>query len=183
MGQENSGGRRGNFSLVTVQARCRGPIQGERWTRRRWVCRMRAVKPGHPRRGNPGASLYWCHRARRACAANVAAGASTLCERHAAGGRADCTDSARRPPAAAGGDSRWSTLGCNTSDHGRTGSTAAPGRGTARTGTGGLNGPCPPRASSQRVLDGRVPGCNTAAAPPSLARCRARRGTRASRRQ
>ena len=29
-----------------------------------------------------------------------------------------------------------------------------------------------------KVLDGLVPGCNTAAAPPSSARCRARRGTK-----
>jgi len=147
---------------------------------------MRAVKPGHPRRGNPGASLYWCPRERRAGAAFAAVGANTLCERHACVGRADCSDSERRPPAAVRGDSCWSTLGCNTADRGRNGSTAAPGRGTARTGTGGLNGPCPPRASSQRVLDGLVPGldglvpgCNTAAAPPSSARCRARRGPQA----
>ena len=138
---------------------------------------MRAVKPGQLRRGNPGASLYRC-RTVLAGAANGAAGASTLCERRACVGRADCSGSARRPPAAVRGDSCWSTLGCNTADRGRNGSTAAPGRGTARTGTGGLNDPCPPRASSQRVLDGLVPGCNTAAAPPSSARCRARRGTK-----
>lgn len=74
---------------------------GKRWTRRRWVCRMRAVKARHLRRGNPGASHYRCHRARRAGAANRAAGASTLCERHACVGRADCPGSARRPLALA----------------------------------------------------------------------------------
>jgi hypothetical protein len=37
-----------------------------------------------------------------------------------------------------------------------------------------------PRASP-KVLDGLVPGCNTAAAPPSSARCRARHGPQASR--
>jgi hypothetical protein len=37
-----------------------------------------------------------------------------------------------------------------------------------------------PRAKP-KVLDGLVPGCNTAAAPPSSARCRARRGLQASR--
>lgn len=34
-----------------------------------------------------------------------------------------------------------------------------------------------------KVLDGLVPGCNTAAAPPSSARCRARRGLQACRRE
>ena len=34
-----------------------------------------------------------------------------------------------------------------------------------------------PRAKP-KVLDGLIPGCNTAAAPPSSARCRARRGTK-----
>lgn len=139
---------------------------------------MRSVEPGHPRPGNPGASPFRCCTAHRVGAANVAVCASTRCERHAGVGRLDYPDSAWRPPVAARCDSQGSIHGRNTAGRGRNASTAAPGHGSVHTGTGGPNGPWLPRASSQRVLDGLVPGCNTAAAPPLSARCRARRGTK-----
>ena len=69
-----------------------------------------------------------------------------------------------------------SKSGRNTVGRGRNASTAGPDRGSARTGTAGLSGPCPTSATRPKVLDGLVPGCNTAAAPPSSARCRVRHG-------
>ena len=110
---------------------------------------MRAVKHRLARAGNPGASLYRYRWLRQPGAANVAACASSPCARHASGVRSDCPGSALRCVGVVHGERRTSTPGCNTPDHGRSGSTTAPERNNARTGTNGLSAACPPRRQTE----------------------------------
>jgi len=153
------------------------------------VC-MRPVEPLRPRAGNPGASRcvgrnhnrhHRRHHHRHL--APRGAGASAATARRGQAGRAETVGIGVRSRAAQHRAPGAGTAGCSSGYHGRSGCTARPGRGNARTGTAALEHPCAPRSRTEgAVLDGRVPASHTLAAPPYSARCRARHGRPAAKR-
>ena len=142
--------------------------RSEWWPRRaqtrapRWCgVSMRPVEPQRPLAGNPGASRSAedhrrRHRHPHREHGNV--GASAVTVRRAQAGRAASVGIGLRSRAERPGAPCASTPGRSSDCHGRSGCTARPGRGNARTGTGALEHPCTPRPRTEAaVLDGSVP--------------------------
>jgi hypothetical protein len=153
-GERGGGGRQGHRGGGRhVSAQARAP---------RWCgVSMRPVEPQPPRAGNPGASRSAAGRRRRHRhhhRAHGTVGASAATARRGQSGRAEIVGidvrSRAGPRRAPGAGTAGRSSGC----HGRSGCTAQPARGNARTGTGALEHPCPPRSTTEAaVLDGRVP--------------------------
>ncbi len=148
---------------------------------------MPPVEQRPPPPGNPGASLYVRRRRqrrhRRRRPPERRAGASAAIARHAAGGHGESAGSEQRHHAAPGHECCANRRGCSTGCRDRSGCTAPLGCGSRRTGTNALDGPCDTTGLKPVVLDGVVPAGHTGVAPPSSARCRARRGHQAARRE
>ena len=158
-GRRSAGSARARCRPALVRARwCRSPPgcwrRRQRCSRPMRCCRgsMRAVKHRYGRHGNPGAS----HSVRARRGARASAG----CARRAQVGRGTSADSGRRlragPHRAPGANTRGRSSGCR----GRSDCTAAPARGSPRTGT---NAPRSPR----RPRPGRGAGRTRPSAPHS----------------
>ena len=120
---------------------------------------MRPVEPQPTLAGNPGASPYVCGRRRRrhhrhhrpherhdAGASDVTAQHGPACRDESVGIAERSRAGRRRVPC----DGRTDR---NSGCPGRSGCTARPGHGNARTGTGGQEGPCAPRRNRRCWTD------------------------------
>jgi len=126
---------------------------------------MRPVEPQPPHASNPGASRSAAghhrrrhHRRRHHHRVHGTVGASAATARRGLSGPAETVGTgvrSRAEPRRAPGDG---TAGHSSGCHDRSGCTARPAHGNARTGTACLDHPCPPRSTTEAaVLDGRVP--------------------------
>jgi hypothetical protein len=109
---------------------------------RRCRVSMRPVEQPRPRPVNPDASHYL----RYPCTKDGGC-ASVACVPRVPCGQGESAGSAGRHLAVQRLGPGASRRSCSSADHGRSGCTAGPGRGNARTGTGGLDGPCTPRTN------------------------------------
>ena len=140
---------------------------------------MRPVEHRRGRQGNPDASRCLQRRsavppasARRGGAEFASAGTAPRgpCVRCGRAGSGALPRAARR------GAPCSSNSACSSAGRGRSGRIAGPGQSTARKGTTGRNPPCATSGPSPRCWTDSSQRATLRAAPPSSARCRARRG-------